>query len=87
LVTQKYNQKAFFTMLFLATMPKQSIKILAEIYVKRGLSKETALQVSKELTEADTLGTHIRDELGINEISQANSTQEAFASGVAFVAG
>jgi VIT1/CCC1 family predicted Fe2+/Mn2+ transporter len=45
------------------------------------------MQVAKELTEADALGTHIRDELGINEISKANPIQAAFASGAAFTVG
>ncbi|MEJ1240537.1 VIT family protein [Chryseolinea sp. T2] len=71
----------------LATMPDIELNILAEIYVKRGLKKETAMIVAKELTAADALGTHIRDELGINEVSQANPTQAAFASGAAFTAG
>jgi vacuolar iron transporter family protein len=71
----------------LAEMPEDELKILAQIYEKRGLKKETALQVAKELTEFDALGTHIRDELGINEISQANPLQAAFASGAAFVFG
>nr|MBP9793947.1 VIT1/CCC1 transporter family protein [Flavobacterium sp.] len=30
---------------------------------------------------------HVRDELGINEISQANPLQAAFASGAAFIFG
>lgn len=71
----------------LKNMPEAELKILAEIYEKRGLKKETALQVAKELTESDALGTHIRDELGINEISQANPIQAAFASGAAFTVG
>lgn len=71
----------------LKEMPEAELKILAEIYEKRGLKKETALQVAKELTESDALGTHIRDELGINEISQANPIQAAFASGAAFTVG
>ncbi len=71
----------------LAEMPDAEMNILAQIYEKRGLKKETALQVAKELTEADALGTHIRDELGINEMSQANPIQAAFASGAAFTAG
>lgn len=71
----------------LEKMPESELKILAEIYEKRGLKKETALQVAKELTEADALGTHIRDELGINEISQSNPIQAAFASGAAFTIG
>ena len=45
------------------------------------------MQVAVELTEKDALGTHIRDELGINEISQANPIQAAVASGAAFSVG
>jgi VIT1/CCC1 family predicted Fe2+/Mn2+ transporter len=71
----------------LETMPEQELKILAEIYERRGLKKETAMMVAKELTEADSLGTHIRDELGINEVSQAKPIQAAVASGAAFTAG
>ena len=71
----------------LASMPDEELKILAEIYERRGLKKETALQVAKELTEADALGSHVRDELGINEMSQAKPAQAAFASGAAFTAG
>ena len=71
----------------LAEMPEEELHILAQIYEKRGLKKETAIQVAKELTAADALGTHMRDELGINEISQANPIQAAAASGAAFTAG
>lgn len=71
----------------LETMPEQELKILAEIYERRGLKKETAMMVAQELTEADALGTHIRDELGINEVSQARPIQAAVASGAAFTAG
>jgi len=71
----------------LKEMPKIELQRLAEIYEKRGLKKETALIVAKELTEHDVLGAHIRDELGINEISQAKPMQAALASGAAFTAG
>ncbi len=50
-------------------MPEIELQRLADIYVKRGLKKTTALTVAQELTEHDALGAHIRDELGINEIS------------------
>ena len=68
-------------------MPEIELQRLAEIYEKRGLKKETALTVAKELTEKDALGAHIRDELGLNEISQAKPIQAAFASGSAFTVG
>jgi len=71
----------------LEEMPEQELSILAQIYEKRGLKSATAMQVAKELTEADALGTHVRDELGINEITQANPIQAALASGAAFTVG
>lgn len=71
----------------LKEMPDEELNILAEIYERRGLTKETARQVAIEMTEFDALGTHIRDELGINEITQANPLQAALASGAAFTVG
>ncbi len=67
--------------------PEDEMQLLAQIYEKRGLTRETALQVATELTAKDALGAHIRDELGINEISQANPIQAAGASGAAFTLG
>lgn len=71
----------------LREMPEVEMNILAQIYERRGLKKETALQVARELTEADALGAHVRDELGINEISQAKPIQAALTSGAAFTVG
>ena len=71
----------------LAEMPEEELNLLAQIYEKRGLKSETAFQVAKELTEIDALGAHIRDELGINEISKAKPIQAAIASGAAFTVG
>ena len=71
----------------LREMPELELQILAQIYEKRGLKKETALMVAQELTEKDALAAHVRDELGINEISQANPLQAALASGAAFTVG
>jgi VIT1/CCC1 family predicted Fe2+/Mn2+ transporter len=70
----------------LKEMPEEELNIL-QIYEKRGLKKETAMQVAIELTEKDALGAHIRDELGLNEISQANPVQAALASGASFTVG
>ncbi len=71
----------------LAEMPAEELQILAEIYEKRGLKKETAMQVAVELTEKDALATHVRDELGINELSQAKPIQAALASCASFAVG
>ncbi|MDA8686066.1 VIT family protein [Robiginitalea sp.] len=68
----------------LEEMPEMELQMLAKIYENRGLKKETALLVAKELTEHDALGAHIRDELGINDISKAKPIQAALASGAAF---
>ena len=71
----------------LAENPEGELTILGKIYEQRGLKPETALQVAKELTDHDVLAAHVRDELGINEISQANPIQAALASGAAFTFG
>ena len=71
----------------LKDMPEIELQRLAEIYEKRGLKKETALTVAKELSEIDALGAHSRDELGLNEISKAKPIQAALASGTAFTVG
>jgi VIT1/CCC1 family predicted Fe2+/Mn2+ transporter len=71
----------------LEKMPEEELQILAQIYEKRGLKKETALQVAMELTKKDALAAHIRDELGLNEISQAKPIQAAMASGASFTVG
>lgn len=71
----------------LQEMPETELQILAQIYEKRGLKKETALQVARELTAKDALAAHVRDELGITETSQANPLQAALASGSAFTVG
>lgn len=71
----------------LEEMPEMELQMLAKIYEERGLKKETALQVAQELTEKDALAAHVRDELGITEIAQANPIQAALASGASFTAG
>ncbi|WP_201615564.1 VIT family protein [Psychrobacter urativorans] len=67
--------------------PESELLELAGIYEGRGLKKETALLVAKELTEKDALAAHVRDELGIDEITQAKPLQAALVSGAAFILG
>ena len=71
----------------LKEQPETELKILTQIFEKRGLKKETAQQVAIELTAKDALAAHVREELGINEISKANPIQAAFSSGAAFTTG
>jgi len=71
----------------LEEMPEIELNELAEIYQKRGLDEELALQVATKLTEHDALAAHARDELGINEIMEAKPFQAAFSSFLAFIIG
>ncbi|WP_294216464.1 VIT family protein [uncultured Chryseobacterium sp.] len=71
----------------LEEMPEIELRELAKIYEGRGVSKETAMQVAIELTAHDALEAHARDELGINEITQANPTLAALASFASFALG
>lgn len=71
----------------LEEMPEIELQRLTEIYEQRGLKKETAAIVAQELTEKNALEAHLRDELGINEITQARPIQAALASGAAFTSG
>lgn len=57
---------------------------LVAIYQHRGLSRDTAKLVAKELTHHDALGAHVRDELGLSEVHAANPLQAAVASGATF---
>lgn len=67
--------------------PESELIELAKIYEKRGLDHALALEVAKKLTAHDALGAHVRDELGINEMSEAKPIQAALASGASFISG
>lgn len=67
--------------------PEEELHELAKIYKNRGLTNELSLEVAKQLTQHNALEAHARDELGINDISQAKPLKAAFASGAAFVFG
>ena len=71
----------------LQEMPEEELEELALIYKKKGLSEELAHQVAEELTEHDALEAHLRDELGINENTQAKPLQAAAASFASFTVG
>jgi len=73
--------------LALETQPEEELEELTNIYIQRGLNKELARQIALELTSHDALGAHSRDELGINEITQANPLMAAFASAISFTIG
>jgi VIT1/CCC1 family predicted Fe2+/Mn2+ transporter len=60
---------------------------LTDIYVKRGLPRELAMQVATALTAHDALDAHARDELGISADTRAQPVQAAVASAFSFAAG
>ncbi|PTS97999.1 VIT family protein [Flavobacterium plurextorum] len=71
----------------LKNIPESELEELTRIYLQRGLNKELAQQVALELTKHDALGAHAKDELGINEATQAYPLTAAFASAVSFTVG
>lgn len=71
----------------LDTMPETELNELADIYKQRGLEDNLAMQVAIQLTKHNVLEAHAKDELGINEITQARPFQAAMASGCSFTIG
>lgn len=67
--------------------PEQELDEIRAIYEQRGLTPELARQVAIALTAKDALKTHLRDELGITEISEAKPLQAAMASFGSFITG
>ncbi len=68
----------------LAGDPRAELNELAMLYVKRGLEKELAMQVAQQLSARDRLGSHMRDELGIEKGSLARPLQAAWISATSF---
>lgn len=60
---------------------------LTGIYVQRGLDKELARWVARELMAKDAVAAHARDELGISEFTAARPLQAALTSASTFSAG
>lgn len=65
-------------------MPEEELQELADIYRQRGLSKETASRVARELMDVDPLAAHLRDEIGLVDTHKARPAQAALTSGVTF---
>jgi len=68
----------------LANEPRAELNELAMIYVKRGLERGLAMKVAQQLSEQDQLGSHLRDELGIERGSLARPLQAAWISATSF---
>lgn len=67
--------------------PNHELAELTEIYRQRGLDDDLAHQVALRLMEVDPLGSHVRDELGLDEESLARPVQAAAASATSFAIG
>ncbi|MFO1536626.1 MAG: VIT family protein [Actinomycetota bacterium] len=68
----------------LHTVPERELEELTEIYVRRGLERDLARTVAEQLTAADPLGSHLRDELGIVAEGRARPLQAARVSAASF---
>ena len=71
----------------IAQNPQAEKEELAQIYVGRGLEANLARDVAQQLMAKDAVGAHVRDELGISEITMARPIQAAMASAASFSVG
>lgn len=66
---------------------KEELDELADIYQQRGVERELAMEVSRQMMAHDALATHARDEIGIAENNQAQPLLAAFSSALSFTLG
>lgn len=87
--TQRDSEKAMLALeqLELEQMPVAEERELARMWRDRGLSKETAATVARELTEHDALRAHAEIEFGIDPDELTNPWHAAWASMLAFTVG
>ncbi len=71
----------------LVDLPDAEFEELVRIYEARGVSRDTALEVARQMMAQDALGAHSRDELGISDASTARPIQAAMASALTFTTG
>ena len=71
----------------LAAPPKAEEEEPAAIYVRRGLDRDLARTVARQLMAKDALAAHARDELGVMEELAARPLQAALASAATFSIG
>jgi VIT1/CCC1 family predicted Fe2+/Mn2+ transporter len=71
----------------LAEHPVSELAELAGIWRERGLPSALADEVARELTKADALGAHARDELGLTEATLARPWQATVTSAISFSVG
>jgi vacuolar iron transporter family protein len=67
--------------------PGGELRELADIYERRNLPADLALQVAVALSSGGALAAHARDELGLDQQRRARPLQAAWASALSFAAG
>jgi VIT1/CCC1 family predicted Fe2+/Mn2+ transporter len=87
--TQRDSERAMLALEAeeLEKMPKTELRELAQIYQRKGLSRDLARRVAEELTEHDALAAHAEAEFGIDKDNLTNPWNAALASMVAFTVG
>jgi vacuolar iron transporter family protein len=71
----------------LEIQPEFEMEELAQTFVARGATLDTARAMAAQLSEHDALGAHAREELGIHEHSIAQPLQAAITSAITFAIG
>jgi VIT1/CCC1 family predicted Fe2+/Mn2+ transporter len=71
----------------LAANPEFEQAELTEVYLRRGLDQELAAAVAERLMAVDPLGSHVRDELGLQPGALARPLQAAVVSALSFAVG
>ena len=87
--TQRDTEKALLEKerIELATVPAEELEELISIYERKGLSRQTAEIVGKELTAHDAFSAHVEVELGIDPNNLTKPLSAAYASGLSFISG
>lgn len=67
--------------------PDAELLELAVIYERKGLSRETAMKVAKELTAKDAFAAHVDAELNIDPENLTNPWHASIASAISFLLG
>jgi vacuolar iron transporter family protein len=71
----------------LAANPEFEQAELTQVYLRRGLDQELATAVAERLMAVDPLGSHVRDELGLQPGRLARPLQAAVVSAISFAVG
>jgi VIT1/CCC1 family predicted Fe2+/Mn2+ transporter len=69
------------------SQPEFELEELTQIYVTRGVEPKLARQVAAQMMAKDAVATHMRDELGISEVTTARPIQAALTSALTFSIG